>query len=174
MEEKSLKKYHQLAGLCQELEAKSKKHVRLFTVSLIVTFILSIWVYSKGYYRQDEWKALLIIVAIAVIISLVTNCMMAATYSKVSLNLTKNILEIKSTYISGVYTVNPKVPNNEQYFKIPYDQIERIEITGTDIKTEQFHNFTIYHTGGIIKLALAAPDDAKRTIYEIAEQEKNV
>ena len=170
MEEKSLGKFNNLAAFCNELESKANKKAIVLIASIFVTIIFLLLLYSKGYHNEDGGKMLFALLIIVDAISLFTGYKEINELTTMLANFKKNELEIKSTYLSGIYTENPKVTNNEKFFRIPYNEIEKIETRATYIKTGDYYNFIIYYSGGIIKLTIATPEDARKMIYNLMNE----
>ena len=79
-------------------------------------------------------------------------------------NLLKNYLEINENYISGIYVDTPNIPDSDKYFKIEINQIEKVEIKEPKFLMNEFHNLYIYHSNGLIKLAIELPDQAQKLL----------
>ena len=172
MEERSLMEFRKCTSLYNEVDSKLKKTILLFLGNIIITCLLLYWLYAENLLNEDGGKTLFVLFLICGVVSVVSTYRSLTNLSTFSTNLNKNKLEIKNTYVSGIYTEDPKSSTGEKYFKIPYGEIEKIEVTETNIKMGSLHNFTIYHSGGLVKLAIDLPTKAKDMIYEKLESNK--
>ncbi len=61
----------------------------------------------------------------------------------------------------------------EKYFKIFYHQIEKIEVTKVNIELEEYYNFALYCSQGLIKITISKPEEAQEMIYSIINNKTN-
>lgn len=164
MQENTLREFDKSVEVCDEVESKGKKMLLLFISNIILTFVALGWLYAENYHKYEEGKALFVMFLVFGVIAIVGSYKNMIDAVALSAHVTKNKLEIKNTYLSGIYTESPKTSDNEKYFKIPYNKIEKIEVKEINIKAAAFHNFIIYHSEGLIKLTIDSPKVAKDII----------
>lgn len=141
------------------------KHAVLNVITIILGIILVVYNFSllDEIYNKDEKNLcyfLILILSACVVTAIFQNSKFAALQG----NLLKNYLEINDNYISGIYTEKPKIADNDKYFKIGYNQIEKIEVKEPNFIMQEFHNLYIYHSGELIKLAIESPEQARTLI----------
>ena len=170
MSENIKRKFTEFKNLISELESKSKKNIFFFASSVIIGGIVLIIYLSKGSYHTEEDKTITMVIGGAFAISAFISFRAMSKIGVVVTNLQKNLLEITSTGISGVYTENPSIADNAKYFKIPYEEIDKIEIDNTNITLEEYHNFIIYYQNGMIRLSIQSPEIAKSEIEDAIQK----
>lgn len=159
MEERTLRKFN----FAEEVKGEIDKKIA-FRVLLIPVAILWIGYYADKLANLNSWQnedkfSCYFCIALGVMM-IIAAFYENKRFSDIQGNLMKNTLEIKDTYISGIYTENPKTSDNDKYFKIEYNQIERLEVKDSNVKSGEYHNLYIYYTGGLVKLAIESPKEA--------------
>ncbi len=169
MQDKIVKKFGFCTEFLEELESKHKRKTLSTFLGIIGIFII-IYYFSKRYWMVDGGKMLFGIIIIIFIFAIINDFRTLNQTSIIISNINKNVLEIKNTYICGVFTDNPKITDNDKYFKLEYNQIDKIEIKNIDISMGEYHNFYIYSSTNLIKLAIESPDEAYTIILKAINQ----
>lgn len=141
------------------------KHGILNGITIVLGIILVIYNFSlldELYYKDDKNLCYFLIVIFS--LSVISAIFQLSKFAALQGNLLKNYLEITDNFISGIYTESPKTADNDKYFKIGYNQIEKIEIKNPSFTLQEFHNLYIYHSNGLIKLAIESPEQARTLI----------
>ena len=140
----------------------------LNAITIILGIIIVIYLITSldELYHEDD-KTLCYFLIAAFSLCVISAFFQNSKYATMQTNLLKNYLEINEKYISGIYTDTPKISDSDKYFKIEINQIEKMEIKEPgyfNCLMGDFYNFYIYHSSGLIKLAIESPEQAQTFI----------
>lgn len=166
MQEELFKKFEHCDEFAEELESRKNKNLLLFVFNIIISISLLNY-FAPIRETSDNGDLLFGIVILICLVSIVSTLYVLINISKIHSNITKNELEINSKYISGICTENPKEQNSDKYFRLEYNQIDKIEIKDINFKTESYHNLYIHHKNGTTKLSINSPEEAISIILNI-------
>ncbi len=178
MEDKSIKKFGYSRDVAEKIY-NGKKGLNIYMVisgvGESILFFIIIGYIADNFYLSDS--GVLMFFVLMELLSVPSTIWFGYSSKKLSNayeNLFRNELHIMRDCICGLHTDPMTSPNSERYFRIKYDEINRIEIDYPDYKQARYTNLNIYHTGvgGVVRLAIEEPNEAMKLMVEIIESKK--